>query len=795
MPHHTSQQPFFLATLPSSTSTPATLSRKQSFGSVYSSNASSASIISSVGTTGSITSHNGGIGSQSFYNLSKDSNKSNLDLPLPPRHSPYPVLYSHANYSNLSISQHNTSGHSIYSSNSNASSCLSLASSQYSVSVDKVHHAFGSLPPPCLPPPASIFSASSSSLPLAASVNIPINTPAPTATKSLASSSSASLSSRHRTTPKLPYQQQQQQGSKVFPTPSHHASLSRSSSSTDLSLPHTPSLPPRAPSPSPRTLQLPSAAAIGVLPPRKRIPNTIPPLNTKSLVQPATLSPSFLSSRSTNMSSTSPSCESPASGNTYSDASSAAGSTPSTPTHSRPFVAMAITELVISETHYLTAVNRIGNALSQAAEANSAAGHKESFTLRSVSDRWSELTRIQTKFHDDVVAVNEDLRETAGLLNDLLVTLEPILIDHSRDLAISLKKLIRRDQNSEHTAAEWESALRQPLDHLSSYEEWLLRIDPQHKFCKNYNDHLQRLIYKTKMVSDVNQQPRNMLRRLSTMARDVIKRRSSVQLLTQGGFHSEATTPTTPTTPHSASTLDSRYSEKSDACSPITPNPLPMMPDHTVKALGVADKHNDMTIDTVTQPASTTAPETKSPLEKSLPKIPSDTSSHLHSQPSSPQEPATPIADTFLALPYVKQLHHCPSSTSELSGTGTLTTPSSDSLVSSSTSIYSKTSSSSAETIIQVQIQEQLHLRSNISNTTLTRQKFLDDKEARKATLRVGTSEIIQARAQSLQSPSYNSRASAESLRRVSPTKSEAEKPPVKSLISFWEQVNDPLDV
>ncbi|KAK3835896.1 MAG: hypothetical protein JOS17DRAFT_814526 [Linnemannia elongata] len=789
MPHHTSQS-FLFATLPSSTSTPGTASRKQSFGSVYSS--SSASIISSVGTIGSIASHNGGGSSHSFYNLSKDSNKSNVDLPLPPRHSPYPVLYSHANYSNLSISQHNTSGHSIYSSNSNASSCFSLASSQYSVSVDKVHHAFGSLPPPS----ASIFSASSSSLPLAASVNIPINTPTPTTTKSLSSSSSASLSSRHRISPKLPYQQQQQQSPKVFPTPSHHASLSRSSSSTDLSLPHTPSPPPQAPSPSLRTLLLPSAAAIGVLPPRKRISNTIPPLNTKALVQPATLSPSFLSSRSTNMSSTSPSCESPAFGNTYSNASSAAGSAPSTPTHSRPFVSMAITELVISEAHYLAAVNRIGNALSQAAEANSAAGRKESSTLRSVSDRWAGLTRMQTKFHDDVVAVNEDLRETAGLLNGLLVTLEPILIDHSRDLSISLKKLIRRDQNSEHTAAEWESALRQPLDHLSSYEEWLLRIDPHRKFCKDYHTHLQGLIYKTKMVSDANQHPRNMLRRLSTMARDVIKRRSSVQLLTQGGSLSEATPPTSPTTPLSASTLDSRCSDKSETstCSPTTPTSISMMPDHTVKALDIAN-NNDFTIDTVTKPASPTTSETKPPLEKGLPKIPSDDSSS-QSQPSSPQEPATPIADTFLAAPpHVKQLHHCPSSTSELSSTTTLATPSLSSLASPSTSVHSKNSSSSAETIIQVQIQEQIHFRSNPSNATLARQKFLDDKEARKATLRVGTSETIQARAQSLQSPSFKPRASAESLRKASPTKSEAEKPPVKSLINFWEQVNDPLEV
>jgi hypothetical protein len=220
------------------------------------------------------------------------------------------------------------------------------------------------------------------------------------------------------------------------------------------------------------------------------------------------------------------------------------------------------------------------------------------------------------------------------------------------------------------------------------------------------------------------------------------------------------------------------------------------MPDAVI-ALGITDNNNAMmTIDTVTQPASiTTTPETNPSKEKDLPMIPSVAPSvHPLSQPSSPQEPATPIADTFLALPHVKQLHHCPSSTSELSSTGTLAIPSSESPTSSSTSIHSKTSSS-AETIIQVQIQEQVHLRSNTSNTTLTRQKFLDDKEARKATLRVGTSEIIQARAQSLQSPSYHSRASAESLRRASPTKTEAEKPPVKSLINFWEQVSDPLEV
>ncbi|KAK3847346.1 MAG: hypothetical protein J3R72DRAFT_431198 [Linnemannia gamsii] len=311
---------------------------------------------------------------------------------------------------------------------------------------------------------------------------------------------------------------------------------------------------------------------------------------------------------------------------------------------------------------------------------------------------------------------------------------------------------------------------------------------------------------------DANQQPRNMLRRLSTMARDVIKRRSSVQLLTQGSSPISETTettmtsksaPTTPTTTSSASTLNSKYSEKPDTLLPPSSTTSPTtpvtMPDSAVIALGITD--NDLLIDTVTKPAS--IPETTSPLlEKVLPMIPSSSSTDAPSSsptsPLSPQEPATPIADTFLATPHLKQLHHCPSSTSELSSNDTLSIPSSDSLVSSSsTSVHSKTSSTSVETIITTQeVLKRSNTTNNNANNTLIRQKFLDDKEARKATLRVGTSEIIQAKAQSLQSPSFTSRASAESLKRgVSPTKTESDKPPVKSLISFWEQVSDPLDM
>jgi len=107
------------------------------------------------------------------------------------------------------------------------------------------------------------------------------------------------------------------------------------------------------------------------------------------------------------------------------------------------------------------------------------------------------------------------------------------------------------------------------------------------------------------------------------------------------------------------------------------------------------------------------------------------------------------------------------------------------------------------------------------SSSSLIRQKFLAEKEARKATLRVGTSEIIQARAESLQSPTssvhsagigsggytpggkggygayYQARTSFDTT-RVSPTRPAGDKkskPPVKSLISFWEQVSDPMEL
>ncbi|KAG9327350.1 hypothetical protein KVV02_007126 [Mortierella alpina] len=764
MPYHTSQQPFLFAVLPASTSTPVMNTQRQSFGSIASSSVSSVSIASS--SSGSISTymtHNGG---HPFYNLSKDSNKSNLDLTRP--YHPYPTLQSNLGYTNLNISQHNTSGHSLYSSRSYTNSSLSLVPSQ--ISKEKVNHAFGSLPPPC---PSNFISASSSSLPLAASVNTPITTPASNTTKALSSASSAALSSRHRSSTLSSAQEQLQQAqyhhghhhhhyaktSKTSKTASHQSTKDLSLAATGPILVSSPHHPGNAS--SLRTLLLPPVASIAALPSRKRISSVIPPLNTKTLPKVTSLSPSYLSSQSTMMSATSPSsagCLSIAGGKTYSEFSSSCGSTPSTPTHATPFASMSITELIISEAHYLAGINRVANALSQADDRSLAAGLKDSATVRSLMERWSDLIEMHTKFHDDIATVNEDLREAAGLLNSLLVTLEPILLDHGRDLAASLKKLVRRDQNSEHKFAEWDNALRLPLEHLSTYEEWLLRIDPESKFCKDYSSHLNGLIYRVKSVTEANQHPRSVLRRLSTMARGVItKRRSSVQLLGPSFSLSNPQTPTTPTTPLTSKSCDNAVASKRKSQSAERRCTVAQQMEEAVLALAMAET----TVDDK---------------EKDLPQVPP-----TYTERDTALEPSTPIADTFIGFPMMSAAKQLPSETSiaGLTSSGTLAVAKASAVSSPAVPAYIKTSPTAEE----------------LKQSSLEREKFISEKEARKATLRVGASESIQARAENLQSPSYKPRRhSADSQKRGSPTRTEAEKPPVRSLISFWEQVSDPLE-
>ncbi|KAG0043120.1 hypothetical protein BGZ83_011808 [Gryganskiella cystojenkinii] len=488
---------------------------------------------------------------------------------------------------------------------------------------------------------------------------------------------------------------------------------------------------------------------------------------------------------------------------------------------------MAITELVIAEAQHLATIQRVANALNRTLETAATSGRKESATIRTLVNRWSDLLKVHAKFHDDVVAVNEDLRETARLINCMLVTLEPTLVDHARDLSNALKKLIRRDQNLEHTFAEWNSALRQPFEHLVQYDEWLVIIDPQMHFCEDYRSQLHGLIYKIKMVTEANQHPKNMLRRLSTIAKTVIsKRRSSQQLLIL---------PSTPETPtmdeygvnqHNDGNLVESPSTTA-ASTPIDKNGnttfLPASP-KTIQELDIAEyqqkqQHYEqqpqqpLELEAVMEPVS----PSEGTAEKDLPPCPPTkvAVTDIYLETTVTFNPNNPNDRRLSILSVSKQLPHRSSAASDLSSAGTLTAgppsplfgvPASGSmadgvfLASSASSIRSKTSSSGDTVMVR-------------QHSSLARQKFLHEKEARKATLRVGISETIQARADKLQSPTFTptsssphysrssygipqvARSSIDSL-RVSPTKVETEnKPPVKSLISFWEQVSEPTEV
>ncbi|GJJ73394.1 hypothetical protein EMPS_05752 [Entomortierella parvispora] len=915
----------------------------------------------------------------------------------PPPGSAYPALLPHRpvvvgslycnsnlSQSNLSLSRHNTCGNSLYSLGSNAnSSSFSLASSQMSQfsqfsSGDKVQHAIGSMPAIGVPLPPSLlsssrsspnigsstssfispshpFSASSSSLPLAASVNTPITTPATNTTKAL--SSASSLTSRHRSHPQPQSPQHQNRSSNKHTSigirkDNNNFNNSRpvsSSSSSDLAL-SPPTGSSSSPSPAPtngakanpsavpdqyqlRPLLLPPVATLGLLPPRKKIEKSnttsasiLPPLNTKSLprlpqkpssVSVNSLSPAFVSGYSpshshlsshsnTMMTSTSPSSagsHSPAVSSPTSSAPSPNSNSNSSSSHQQqPFASLAITELVITEAQNLATIQRVAHALNQTMENTVNAGRKESATIRTLVDRWSDLMRVHAKFHDDIVAVNEDLRETASLINCMLVTLEPTLVDHGRDLSNALKKLIRRDQNSEHTFAEWDSALRQPFEHLSVYDDWMHRIDPQDNLCRDYRAHLNGLIYKIKMVTEANQHPRNMLRRLSTIAKTVInKRRTSLQLLNL---------PPTPETPSSMD-MSSEYRKSQEegivdtpsttaASTPVDKDghstflpspktiqeldisPRPSYDQHRPQQEQKQQEHHEeqqqqqqqqhpdiqedqeqeqeqervRALETVMEPVSAQTLQlcpltplsptfistavylettvTDFHVDERLPKAGDRTSTYL-----------TPIKTQLSQLP-THQLPHRASAASDLSSAGTLAvSPSSpspstasgtmllpmsnnnnngsgcvaNSVSSSSSSIRSKTSST-AETVITIRPQSSASTLN--SSSSLIRQKFLAEKEARKATLRVGTCETIQARAECLQSPTasvhsaglssggytpgtgkggygayYQARASFDAT-RVSPTRpvgDKANKPPVKSLISFWEQVSDPMEL
>ncbi|KAF9577137.1 hypothetical protein BGW38_007847, partial [Lunasporangiospora selenospora] len=95
---------------------------------------------------------------------------------------------------------------------------------------------------------------------------------------------------------------------------------------------------------------------------------------------------------------------------------------------------------------------------------------------------------------------------------------------------------------------------------------------------------------------------------------------------------------------------------------------------------------------------------------------------------------------------------------------------------------------------------ESLLLKANRSATmplpprSVKSQRFLDserERELRRATVRTGAQSIVAARAESLQNrPAFTARPSIDRLRSIT-NKDAPTKPPIKSLISFWEQTSE----
>ncbi|KAF9548019.1 hypothetical protein EC957_007302 [Mortierella hygrophila] len=455
---------------------------------------------------------------------------------------------------------------------------------------------------------------------------------------------------------------------------------------------------------------------------------------------------------------------------------------------SRGHPCTTLSELIISEAHYLSTLKRVGNALNLASNQSFASGRKTSNVVRALVERWTTMMRIHIKFHDDVVATKEDVRGTTQLLNNLLLTLEPVLVDHGRDLSNAVYKLSRNDKRSGHTPAEWDVALRHPFDHLTIYNEWLQRVDPHGQFNGPCLTQLNNLVLNVKAVIEAHQNPRGMLKRLSTFARTVMKRPSSPQLSHSYSQDSNATSPTTPTTVVSVSARGITHVGDKKASSThkgsLTRGASMDIPRATTAATPGATVTPTTAATMVSSSPSENRIETVADTVASVTTVVLSNATLTESPASSPKS----VAHANRAANGLPPRHPNRTSVarsfarSNVSSVGSLTlAPSSESLhMKAAIAAYTHRPNGSPERQFSSVIQ---------------RQKFLEEREARKATLRMGAQAFIVAKTDSLQqrSPTFVSRPSIDRLRTI--TKREVEtKPPVKSLINFWEQATEPIE-
>lgn len=286
-----------------------------------------------------------------------------------------------------------------------------------------------------------------------------------------------------------------------------------------------------------------------------------------------------------------------------------------------------------------------------------------------------------------------------------------------------------------------------------------------------------------------------MLKRLSTFARGVMKRPSSPQLSFSHSQNSTAVSPTTPTTAISVSTRDITYVGENKASSTHKGGLTRGASVDLVRAAAAP------AATAIVTPSRAATMVTGSPSENRIETV-ADAASVNHVNSSTTVIPPDAVLTEFSA--------RSPKSTAaananKKNGAAAALPPRHPNRAS-----VARSDASSVGSLTLAPSSESLHMKAAIATSTARpggplerqasatsqRQRFLEEREARKATLRMGAQAFIIAKTESLQqrSPTFVSRPSIDRLRTI--TKREVEtKPPVKSLINFWEQATEPIEV
>ncbi|KAG0199048.1 hypothetical protein BGX28_007609 [Mortierella sp. GBA30] len=432
---------------------------------------------------------------------------------------------------------------------------------------------------------------------------------------------------------------------------------------------------------------------------------------------------------------------------------------------------MTTADLVSAEAYYLSTLKRVGSALNLASNQTLSSGRKASNTVRALVERWTILMRIHIKFHDDLVAVRDDTRSAVKLLSAHLLALEPILVDHGRDLASVVYKLSRNDKKSGRTPVEWDIALRPPFDHLAVYNEWLQCIDPRSMANQEGLSQLNMVVRHVKTVIETNQSSRGMLKRMSTFARGVIKRPPSHPQLASSQTSVSSSSTTTPRTTIIQVKNDNGRGASIDL-------------NRVVRSTEIKNAFKSST-ETVTTVSMSCSYVDITGEEEEEPSALDGTSNNREGGGGDGGESAS--SSVAQSRHHLKRRSLARSDMSSSVGSLTLA-PSSESLNAKARSFAIATAAGT----------NNVHCRPNgvvcQVSTASQRQKYLEERESRKATLKMGAQAFIAAKAESLQSPNFVSRPSIDRLRTI--TKRETDtKPPVKSLINFWEQAVEPIEV